>query len=229
MAGAVAIRSSPAPDGRSSAAESPRGLAAQRETDVKILYSIIGLSCFGLLAGCGGDDDDSSSTRVDTGIAEDKALSDVTADEYRTACESMGEQMSAVINPDALLDFYCTVTSAALTDSEAECNDEKANCLEESGDLLDGAGELDFDCDSVSEFEGCDVTVGQLESCLSDTLAVFSGVLHQYSCEDAGTLSEDDISDIGASFDREPPASCQPLVDQCEGAGVIGGDDSSDQ
>ncbi|MET0409912.1 MAG: hypothetical protein ABW217_01385 [Polyangiaceae bacterium] len=196
---------------------------------MKILYSIIGLSCFGLLAGCGGDDDGGSSTQVDTGIAEDKALSDVTSEEYRGACENMGDQMREVINPDAVLNLYCTVMAAAQTETEAECNDEKADCLEESRDLLGDAGEIELDCSSVSEFQGCDVTVGVLESCLTDTLDVFRSVLGRYSCADAGTLSEEAFDEIGASLDAEPPASCEPLIDQCDGAGVIGDDDAPDQ
>jgi hypothetical protein len=197
---------------------------------VKILFSIIGLSCLGLLAGCGGDDDGGSSTQVDTGIAKDKALSSVTSEEAQNACESMRDAMQDVIDPDSIINMFCTVLSAANTSDEASCNQQKAECIEQAREQADEVEEVDFDCDGdTTEFEGCDVTVGVLESCLNDTLQVFRSVLTQYSCKDAGTISDAEFEEIG-NFDIEPPASCEPLIDQCDGAGVIssGSDDSSD-
>lgn len=198
---------------------------------MKILFSIIGLSCLGLLAGCGGDDDE-KSTQVDTGIAEDKALSDVTPDEARSACESMRTGMRDVIDADSLVNMVCTLMAASETETEGECVEQRADCVEQYRDLAEEqAEEVDFECDGdTSQFEGCDVTVGVLESCLNDTLDQFRAVLSRYSCADAGQIDDADLEDLGANLDVEPPASCQPLVDQCGGAGVIGGeDDSSDQ
>jgi hypothetical protein len=225
----VAFCSSQRRTGRSSLPSGPHRAAAYRETDVKILYSIIGLSCFGLLAGCGGDDD-GSSTQVDTGIAEDKALSDVTADEMRNACESMRGAMQDVIDADSIVNMVCTLMAASETETEGECNQQRAECVDQFRDLAEEqAEEIDFECDGdVSQFAGCDVTVGVLESCLNDTLAQFRAVLSQYSCEDAGQIDDADLENLGANFDVDPPASCEPLVDQCGGAGVIGGDEDAD-
>jgi hypothetical protein len=198
---------------------------------MKILFSIIGLSCLGLLAGCGGDDDGGASTTVDTGIAEDKALSAVSSEEARSACEHMRDAMQEVIDPDSILNMVCTVMSAAATESEAECNQEKADCVAEYRDQLGDSGEVDFECDGdTSEFQGCDVKVGVLESCLNDTLDEFRAVLSRYSCKDAGKIDSDQLDGLG-SFDVEPPTSCQPLIDQCDGAGVItgAGDDDADE
>ena len=198
---------------------------------MKILYSIIGLSCFGLLAGCGGDDDGGSGT-FDTGIAEDKALSAVTPDEARNACESMRSAVQGVVDADSIVNMVCTLMAASETETESACNQQRADCVEQYRDLAEEqAEEIDFECDGdTSQFEGCDVSVGVLESCLNDTLAQFRAVLSRYSCEDAGQIDDADLEDLGANFDVEPPASCQPLVDQCQGVGVIGAeDDAADQ
>lgn len=180
----------------------------------------------GLMAGCGGDDD-GGSDRVDTGIAEDKALSAVTADEMRNACEGMRDAMRDVIDADSIVNMVCTLMAASESTTEAECNQQRSECVEEYRDLAEEqAEEIDFDCDGdVSQFAGCDVTVGVLESCLTDTLSQFRAVLSRYSCADAGQIDDADLENLGANFDVDPPASCEPLVDQCGGAGVIGGDE----
>jgi hypothetical protein len=227
MGPVVAIRSSLAFGGRSSLASGPHRSGCAKGDDVKILYPIIGLTCFGLLAGCGGDDD--SSTQVDTGIAEDKALSDVTSEEAVTACEHMQEAMQDVIDPEAIVNMVCTLFAASSTTSEAECNQARSECIEQAREQAqEAAEEVELECDGdTSEFEGCDVTVGVLESCLNDTLDQFREVLSQYSCADAGQIEDADLENLG-NFDVEPPASCQPLIEQCGGAGVVGGEDESD-
>jgi hypothetical protein len=181
-----------------------------------------GFVCLGLLAGCGGDSDDAAPT-VDTGIDETKALSDVTESEARQACEHMRDAMRDVINTDTLVPSFCTLFALGPATSEASCNDMRDECIREANadpDVQMG-GEIDFECDGdTSEFVGCDVSVGVLETCINDSLAGMNAALHRYSCRDAERLSSEDVEALDP-FAFETPGSCQPLEDQCDGAGVI--------
>jgi hypothetical protein len=173
------------------------------------------------LAGCGGDSDDASPT-VDTGIDDTKVLSDVTESEARQACEHTRDAMREVMNPDTLIPQFCTLFALDGAADAASCNSAREQCIQQAKQdpELDEA-EIEFDCDGdTSQFVGCDVTVGALETCLNDSLAAMNAALHRYSCGDAERLSNED-QDSFDPFAFETPASCQPLEERCDGAGVI--------
>jgi hypothetical protein len=181
----------------------------------------IGIVSLGLLAGCGGDSDDGPPT-VDTGIDESKPLSDVTEGEARQACEHTRDAMRDMINPDTLVPSFCTLFALGEASDESSCNSMRDDCIREANEdpsLADA--EVDFECDGdTTEFSGCDVTVGVLESCLNDSLSAMNAALHRYSCGDAGSFSSAELEELDP-FAFETPASCQPLEDQCDGAGVL--------
>lgn len=199
---------------------------------MKRLYSVAAVVCVGIWIGCGSGDG-GGTTDIDFGIASDKALSDVTSEEMMTACERTRDAMQSMINPDRLVPKVCTLMAVGPAETEAECVQLRDECLELFAQNSEQAGELesagDIECDGdVSEFEGCDVTVGELETCLNDSLDAILAVFDQYTCADAAGVDGDEFA--GLDLDLEPPASCQPLVDRCDGAGlVVGGEDAESE
>lgn len=187
-----------------------------------VVAAVIGM---GLAAGCGGDDD-GGSTQIDLGVADDKALSDMSEDEAKNACERAAETIQSVLDPKKLASSICTLMAVSITDSESQCNEMRKACLDSVEQSSDEFGDFtaDMDCEQTSnDFVGCDVTVGQLEDCMNDSLRAFLAVFDGYSCKDAGKVSSEELDGLEAAFDVEPPASCQPLIDECGGAGVMFG------
>ena len=161
----------------------------------------------GVGAGCGGDDDDSSGGDFTTGIAPNKLLSDVTAEEATTACENLTARVETTLNPDKIARAICTLVGAATADTKDACEAIRDDCLD---DPMAGqaAGEVEGpECDGESDLAQCTGTVAQLESCVNDTLDQFEAFLSQFSCDDAATIDESAFEEMD-SLGFEEPASC---------------------
>lgn len=174
-----------------------------------------------LAAGCGGD---SSGSPADTGLPPGKLLSDVTAEEATSACERVQGNFQRRYNENTIIEAVCTMAAAANSTTASSCSNFRDACIEEAMQAdsevmmaldLDA---IDFGCDTAG-FEQCsaDATVGELETCLDDTLDAFDALLHRFDCSDAGMVTEADFEEM--SF--EPAPSCEAVA--CGASGPFGG------
>jgi hypothetical protein len=168
-----------------------------------------------LAAGCGGDDDDGGGD-VSTGIAPNRLLSEVTDDEAAQACESLAAGFDARLSPEMLVRTICTIAGAAVADTTEDCETARDECIAAAsdpntpqGDALD-VDAIQFECDGEggADLRECTSTVGELETCFNDLLDQISTALSSVSCDDAATVSEEDINGLQEST-FEPPASCE--------------------
>lgn len=174
---------------------------------------LIGL-LFTAAAGCSGSDD--SSNGISTGLPADKQLADVTADEAEEACVAIGNAVQKRFSPEALAPAMCTFLGVAFTQSPEDCQEIADACLDDPDALGDMAPSFDGfdpnDCTGdTSEFEDCDATVGELETCFNDYIGTFEATLNSVTCDDAGDAEALEALDM----EPETPDSCETLEDQC--------------
>jgi len=192
----------------------------------KIVLSVVSvLVGASLAAGC-GDDGDGGGGDVTTGIAPSKLLSDVTETEAQSACTRLQSGFERTLGEDKLIEAICTIAGAAVADTTADCNTFKADCIEQanmSGSAtMEEIPEIEFSCEGESDFAECTGTVGQLETCVNDTLDLFEGFLNEITCDDAATVGEEDLEDLGGMA-PEQPASCEAVG--CPGDSFFGSDE----
>jgi hypothetical protein len=174
----------------------------------------------GLALGCGGDDSDGAGD-VTTGIAPSKLLADVSASEAAQACERLEAGFSDAFGDDDIIRTFCTLLGAALADTSADCATQRDMCIQDANQagsmtmMAIPTDEIDFECGEGTTFTGCaaDATVGQLETCFNDMLDVVRGAFNQVTCDDAASVSMDDLQSFGENA-FQPPTSCETL--ECE-------------
>jgi hypothetical protein len=179
----------------------------------------------GVGAGCGGDDDDSSSGDVSTGLAESKLLSDVTAAEAQSACENLASGFEASLSEERLVRAFCTLFGAIAADTTAECETQRDTCIDQAangqGIGAQASGMIEPpDCEGSESLSECQGTVGELETCANDMIDQVTGLLDSFSCADAATIDESSTEGLG---DFQQPASCTAL--ECGEDGPFGGGD----
>lgn len=200
---------------------------------------LLAKSCLGGMAlvalwGCGGD---SESSGIDTGLAESTVLRDITSAESITACQNIRGAIQEEFGVDQTLRKACELMGAALTDTPDECQTQASSCVTQTNDGtnaffrredLDFAAALECDGDT-SAYADCDVTVGELESCMDARLTQVEQLFAQFTCDAAATIDANDaqmyISQLG---DSETPSACQRLQAECPRAEPFGGDEAAD-
>lgn len=180
----------------------------------------------GVGAGCGGDDGDSSGGDVSTGLAANKLLSDVTAEEAASACENLNSAIESNLSPQKLIRAACTLMGAALADTKADCETQRDACIDQANDGGGPAAEIggaadELECDGTADLGECEGTVGELEACLNDSLDQISTFFESFSCDDAAEITEESLGE--GLFDFEPPASCAAV--QCADDALFGSDE----
>jgi hypothetical protein len=100
--------------------------------------------------------------------------------------------------------------AAELGGSELACKTAYDLCIdmELEFDIEDFFSCDDF-IDDSDEIGDCDATVGDIDACIKDTLAVLEDIADSISCSDT---SPEDLEDM---MDMEEPASCETLEDKC--------------
>jgi hypothetical protein len=169
----------------------------------------------GWCVGC-GDDGDGGGGDVTTGIAPSKLLSDVTPSEAAQACQRFQAGIEARLSRAELVRSACTLFGAAFADTAADCATQRDMCIQQA----DQAGsqtmmaiemnEFELDCSEGASLECSSGTVGQLETCFNDMLDAARAALSGWSCDDAATLTMDDLENFGDQF-AESPASCESI------------------
>jgi hypothetical protein len=182
---------------------------------------LLGLAA-SVLWSCGGGAD--SSSGVDTGLAESTALRDVTSDESVTACQNIRGAIDAQFGVEQNVSKACELMGAALTDTPEACGTQAESCVTQTNggtNPLFQRADLDFaaalECDGdTSDYANCDVTVGELESCMDARLVQVQELFSQFSCAAAATIDISAARMLTAQIsDRETPAACQRLSVEC--------------
>lgn len=186
------------------------------------------LTAASLAAGCGDDED--SGGDVSTGIAPATLLADVTAEQAASACEHLKAGFDRVFSEDKLIRTICTLAGAAFADTSADCNMLRDQCIEEASmqgsDTMAQIDEIEFDCEGEAMLDQCTGTVAQLETCFNDTLDGVQAAFNQISCDDAASVTQDDLEGFGDMAFQEP-ASCA-AVGCPGGASPFGGDEEEE-
>src|SRR5688572_8841989 len=106
-------------------------------------------SCIALAAACGGGD---------SGVDEDKAIADLTDDEYVELCEASADDGPT---PEQVQYVTCYITGLLQSEDEAGCQELVDACLEEDPEPADECDANDFDPPSCA----ADITVGEVNDC----------------------------------------------------------------
>jgi hypothetical protein len=175
-----------------------------------------------LLAGalaCGEDSSGSAppSARFSTGLAPERAVSDLSVAESKQTCEQFKAAGNQRLSPDVLRNGFCEAFAMAATSSRDECESQKSSCVADgdqgiAGQLDDGFTGASLDCEQAeANLAQCNATVGELETCLNDVFDSVLDLFAQFSCDKAGSMSGPSLP----SLQPEPPARCVRLQDTC--------------
>lgn len=176
--------------------------------NLKVIFSLnLALVTF---AGCGGESQGGSTGVVSTGLSVSKPLSDVTTAEATQGCGHMKDAIEARFQQPSAKTGLCTLLAASFSNTESACTSVRDSCVKgdtgsagTSSDTslasLDPATGLDCTGTNLDSWQGCSATVGELESCLNDTLDAIFTLLNTYSCKDVSTANTD------PSVDCSPP------------------------
>lgn len=149
-----------------------------------------------------GDGDDDTTDDGDA-TGDDKLAKDLTEAEAEALCH----ETTAGLDAEWTKEQNCTVGAVFYTQDKAACEDAKAQCIAEPDEPEDDEEDDGDDCDGAAEdLKGCSATVGELRTCLSVLTKQFTD-LTKLTCDDAGTVSEDDFDAI--------PAECAPVQEKC--------------
>ncbi|HJL04419.1 MAG TPA: hypothetical protein RMH85_11040 [Polyangiaceae bacterium LLY-WYZ-15_(1-7)] len=149
-----------------------------------------------LALACG---DDGGS--FDTGLDRDRALSSLSDDEVRSACEATVDS-----GPEPTRRESCTLAGLIFAEDPASCEATRDACL--ATDPEPEPEEDECADASAAELAGCDATVGQLEDCWAAQNAQTEAFLADLSCSLAGTEIEEPAT----------PAECAALEERCPDA-----------
>ncbi len=139
----------------------------------------------------------------DTGLPEDKKLSEVTEADAATACASFDAQ--SVNFEEDFKNFACFfggVFTALFTDkSPATCEASVEQCLQEEPE------EDDQEC--VFEPTDCEATVGEMEACVNEQFAAIKAFNATFDCAEALAEANPEANPL------EPGPLCQAVQEKC--------------
>jgi len=182
---------------------------------------------------------ESIKSKLDTKIAE---IEEITLD--FGAVIVTGRSVDGVLEADTSAEISAAfdgVDSGGLKDSCEETLDSFKN-PPASGSPTPGLTDLDlgdevpdFDCSEIEQdeeyknfVENCNVTVGELNSCMDDAFNVFTSFFDSAKCSDVkGFFTGEDaqsLFEIGSSdeeFEPEEPQSCKDLEEKCPSVNVV--------
>ena len=168
----------------------------------------------------GGCDDGGGG--IDSGVAGNKPLSDLTNGDADKICDAAEEYTDGVLSERAYRRSLCAMLGLAEEDI-ASCRETQAAC---ESDRLDGGPDLDSlpfaglqretaTCFEASQLEGCDATVAELESCYEALVGQRQRELYAPRCE---SLEANRGPVIGDSS-RLPV--CETFQEKCPGLGPL--------
>lgn len=188
-----------------------------RTSMMTALALLLMLGAVAMASACGDDDGDSGSATVDSGLPEDKKISDLDEQEVEALCDAAESATEDLIGPE----FQCVAVALffGVFSEDAEacqttfdlCSADPEQFLEDSGFEPDPE-EGDDECNIDDIPEDCDATVGEIEACLNEQVAFLQGLTRNFQC--AELLADFD----GESNPLEPNGpACQVLEQKCPG------------
>lgn len=201
---------------------------------MKSIYIILASGILAAGAACGDDDGNGngnggSNARVDTGLPESTELQDVTAAQYEAVCDSVRDTLGQRFGAERMTRALCELQGAALEDEPAVCREAADQCVTDvqNDDSMfftteDADVASDFECGEMSGLEGCDVTIGEFETCLNDTMTAVDTALAAVACDNAANVELTDVLAGDNLLEIEQPSSCQRLETNCPGTAAIG-------
>ena len=179
-----------------------------------ILVACCALMPIVLAAGCG----DEGETRDDTGggsgggtfnssFPDSTEVGSLSTEQMQTACEEFAAYQQSRVDPQASMEFDCTLTGLFGSQTPEECATARDECIAESE-----IEPFDADCDDPEPPPAdCRATVGQLEACVTAQLDTQLQLQAEVTCELAGDM------EALQGMEPETPAACQALEEVCPG------------
>ncbi len=176
-----------------------------------------------LAFGC-GDDDGGSSTNpgggmgstVNSGVDDSKMLSMLTSAEVQQLGEGVLQAQSGAAFLDGACKFAGVLSSAAIGGNAAPtpqqvqmCNDTYIQCKTDS-QSAPAAPVGPAAPTGTAAFAGCNITVAQYETCMTELLDIYA--------ETFGALACDQPLDLSAMPTPSMATACDVLSTQCSGA-----------
>jgi hypothetical protein len=182
---------------------------------MRISMVFAGLVAFSAVA-CGGSSSDGNgggSTTVSTSIPEDTKGSDLTQAQTNELCDAAAAAAKAAFPESEIKPTMCGFlawSQASLFNMPGKCQDFYNQCLKAPQDS-DGDSNVEETGECTQPSSACSATVGEIEACISDTLAQSKAMLAKLpGCDDVGTeFSEEDLGS------DESPASCKVVEEKC--------------
>ena len=181
-----------------------------------LVSKMISLSTVLILAsGC-------NATNFSSGLAEEKPVDTLTAEEQVLYCDSLNEFVSDSDVTETVRSIACRSLGLAAmfgglnSEDAASLGTESSSC-EEVYDLCMAATDLEgfdapqFPC-TEGEWESCDITVGELEACISEITQLLGETDDLLSCNLLGMASEASASTFE---DIAQVQSCITVVSSC--------------
>jgi hypothetical protein len=168
--------------------------------------------------------DDRPDHGVDTGLAAATALRDVSSADSISACQKVRSAVQAQFPVDQNVRKACELYGAALTDTRPECQAQADTCVTQtnsgSGSLftrenLDFGASLSCDGD-ISGFAGCELTVGEYESCLNARIQQVEELFSHFSCTQAASVDVTQAQGLVQQLTQQAtPSACERLMSEC--------------
>ena len=183
----------------------------------KSLVALLGAAALGCADG-------GSSQGVDTGLAEATALRDVSSADSISACQRVRSAVQAQFPVDQNVRKACELYGAALTDTPGACQTEADSCVTQTNSGMSGLftrENLDFgaslSCDGdVSGFAGCEVTVGEYESCVDARIEQVQELFSHFSCSQAASVDLNQAQGLVQQLTNQAtPKACERLMNEC--------------
>jgi hypothetical protein len=186
----------------------------------------VALAIFAVAPACGGDDD--SPNGIDTGLAADRKLSSLSDGDVQNACRSINQGAAVAITPAELVRAAClpagvqaglTISGSDVSIDVTKCQKAVDACVAEDEDETEADVDYmnDDDCDEASaeDLQGCDATVGELETCFNIMLNQTQQQLSAATCQNAENLDEQGYAN---ELDPENIPECMSLRTKCPDA-----------
>lgn len=158
--------------------------------------------------GSGGGTGSGTPGKVDSGAPDNTPASELTDEQFDALCKSLGQTAGAVLGEDAkkatcgFAAYFATTLSGAMGDAAAAaCKMAYDECLADPEETTDD------ECTKPSS--SCTATVGEIETCLNDTIVQSKAAFAELpGCDDLGKEFE-------TPAESQPPASCQVVQEKC--------------
>jgi hypothetical protein len=161
-----------------------------------------------------------------------------------SVCEAFADGYFALPERSDVILGACTLDAVLQLFSEtgsvdpAECRQFRDDCVATGAPNALDPGEGAFsegpDCaeeDVADDLEGCDATVGQMETCMTGMVEAFASIFVDLDCERLSTLADDQDALADALTPDNPlavpPPACDAVMRRCPDL-FQGGSESSD-